>query len=275
MNPEADIHGAKVDQRVRAVAIIPARLDSQRLPRKMLLADTGRCLCVHTALAVRACSDLARVVLATDSPEVAAQARAAEVEVLLTRPDHASGTDRVFEAYESLARKGENAQVIVNVQGDEPDIDPSDLTRLIEAFEDRTTSAATLAAPLPNQAAAADPNVVKVVSSVRGEALYFSRAPIPAVGHARSATSSEEPRFWRHIGVYAFTPAALQRFCSLPRGTLELCENLEQLRWLEAGERMRVVAAARAPHGIDTREDYDRFVARFRAEAHSAPSKTR
>jgi 3-deoxy-manno-octulosonate cytidylyltransferase (CMP-KDO synthetase) len=252
----------------RAVAIVPARLASRRLARKMLLSATGRCLFEHTVENVAASGIFERVVLATDAEEIAGRARAAGIEVVLTRPDHESGTARVAEAA-ALCDAGES-DVLVNVQGDEPELDRQDLARLVAAFGEAAVECATLASPLA-EGDHARPQVVKVVCDARGDALYFSRAPIPyrAAPEGGPAYAREDAGPWqaqarRHIGVYAFRPAALAQFVLLPRGALEALENLEQLRWLEAGRRMRVVAARHVPLGIDTPEDYDAFVQRFR-----------
>ncbi len=253
---------------LRALAIVPARIASRRLPRKMLLSETGRCLFVHTAENVARCPAIERVLVATDSEEVRDRAREAGLEAVLTRADHQSGTDR---AHEALARLGPAGwDVVVNVQGDEPELDPDDLARLVAAFADAMVSAATLAGPLePGDAQRS--GVVKVVRSSAGDALYFSRAPIPfrpaerdPAAHAASGAEPWEALARRHIGVYGFRPEALARFCALPRGALERLENLEQLRWLEAGLAMRVVEARGVPLGIDTLEDYHAFVERLR-----------
>jgi len=260
--------GSRPDGELLALAVIPARLESRRLPRKMLLNRTGTYLFAHTARSVARCPAIARVVLATDSQEVLDAALEADVEALMTRADHASGTDRVFEAFRTLEHAGPEGRpwdVIVNVQGDEPDVDPADLARLIAEFRAPDVSVATLFAAIETDEEVRDTSVVKVVCDAQGDALYFSRAPIPTHVHARSPSSHAAAR--RHIGVYAFRPAALQRFCSLPAGTLEASESLEQLRWLEAGGRMRTVEAAHVPRGIDTEEDYEHFVGRL------APSK--
>ncbi len=250
----------------RALAIIPARLASSRLARKMLLEAQGLPLFAHSVRNAQQSGAFARVVLATDSPEILARARALEIEALLTRADHPSGTDRVHEAWQALKAAGERADVLVNVQGDEPELDPRDLTALVAAFGDPRVRAATLAVPLEDPELAAQPSVVKVVVDRNGDALYFSRAPIPAAGHpgAESGGARHKTVHRRHVGVYAFAPAALEQFCALPRGEYEMRENLEQLRWLEAGERMRVVAATRVPEGIDTQQDFERFVGRLR-----------
>ena len=205
--------------------------------------------------------------VATDSEEVLEAARASDVEARMTRADHPSGTDRVFEAARAIQAETPERpfDVIVNVQGDEPDIDPGDLARLVAVFEDPAVSVATLWGPIRTEEEARDSSIVKLVCDTAGDALYFSRAPIPSRGHARAgAKDSGDARaaLRRHIGVYAFRPAALQRFCALPVGALEASENLEQLRWLEAGGRMRAVEATHVPHGIDTHEDYEDFVRR-------------
>jgi 3-deoxy-manno-octulosonate cytidylyltransferase (CMP-KDO synthetase) len=259
----------------RAVAIIPARLASQRLPRKMLLDETGLPLCVHTARRAASSGALARVVLAADSEEVAAAARAHGIEVVLTPPELASGTDRVHAAYAALAARGEASEVVLNVQGDEPELDPAALGPLVAAFADPAVELATLAAPLGSAAEADAPQVVKVIADARGDALYFSRSLVPArlppAGTAGASARADAPPWLsvarRHLGVYAFRPAALAEFCALPPGRLERLENLEQLRWLEAGRKIRVLETEHVSLGIDTRADYDAFVARERRRA--------
>ena len=231
----------------------------------MLLAETGRCLFLHTADVVRASGAFARVVVATDAPEIAEAARGAGFEALMTRADHRSGTDRVCEAWRALAAQGETADVVVNVQGDEPESAPADLAAVVAAFAPGGIEIATLAAPFSTEEEWKNPSVVKVVCDARGTALYFSRAPIPGRGHGAAPLPPAQLPVRRHIGVYAFTPAALLRCAALAPGRLEAAESLEQLRWLEAGERIHVAAASRAPAGIDTREDYDGFVSRWRA----------
>lgn len=249
----------------RALAIIPARLASTRLPRKMLLEAAGLPLIVHTVRNVSSSGAFARVVVATDDEAIAGAVRAHGHEAVMTRVDHTCGTDRIHEAWQQLEAAGERAELLVNVQGDEPELEPADLASLVRAFDEPGADfgLATLAIPLSDPAGISSPSVVKVVFDRRGRALYFSRAPIPADGHARE--SRAEPGkivHHRHIGVYAFDPAALGQFCSLPRGDYEMRESLEQLRWLEAGYGLRVVLATRAPVGIDTREDFERFAER-------------
>ncbi len=253
----------------RVLAVVPARLGSTRLARKMLLRETGRYLFEHTFHAVARCSSITRVVLATDDEEMLAAAREVGVEARLTDPACPSGTDRVFEAFEALERESGPFDVVINVQGDEPEIDAADLAALVAAFGAREVEAGTLAGPLESEEEAASGAVVKVVCDTRGDALYFSRSVIPSRVHARAGADGLD-RLRRHIGVYAFRPEALRAFRALAVGRLEAAENLEQLRWLEAGRRMRVVEAARVPRGVDTREDYEGFVRRWRAREGSA-----
>jgi 3-deoxy-manno-octulosonate cytidylyltransferase (CMP-KDO synthetase) len=245
---------------LKAAAILPARLHSTRLARKMLLAETGRTLIEHSARNAIASGVFERVVVATDSREIAKALEAAGIEAVMTREDHTSGTDRVREAVRALGLDG--FDVIVNVQGDEPELARADLVQLVGAFSDPKVEFATLCAPLENSADLASPQVVKVVRDAHGDALYFSRAPIPSSSHARKGSKTQGARARRHVGVYAFRPRALERFCELPIGALETAENLEQLRWLEAGGKLRVLDATAAPLGIDTRPEYDAFVAR-------------
>jgi 3-deoxy-manno-octulosonate cytidylyltransferase (CMP-KDO synthetase) len=258
---------------LRAVAILPCRIGSQRLPRKMLLAQTGRCLFEHTALNAAASGVFERVIVATDDGELLARAQAAGLEAVMTRTDHASGTDRIFEAARALGLEG--VDVLVNVQGDEPELAPEDLARLVAAFGEVGVEIATLCGPIASEAEAAQPQVVKVVRDSRGDALYFSRARIPAPSHARAPAGEDLALLRRHVGVYAFRPAALARFCGLGPGRLELAEKLEQLRWLESGGRIRVLETAHVPLGIDTRADYDAFVERIRSRAPCGPPPSR
>ena len=246
---------------LRALAVLPARLASTRLERKVLLDETGLPLFAHTARQVSRCDAIERVLVATDSEQVLEWGTRLDIEVVMTDADHPSGTDRVQEAVEQL---GSAFDVILNVQADEPDVEPEDLRRLVRAFECETVQAATLATPLLSADDLASPNVVKVTRDAQGRALYFSRAPIPCRSHARDTdqVSAGTPLALRHVGVYAYRPDALARFCSLEKGALEVAENLEQLRWLEAGHPMTVVDAEHTPRGIDTREDYDAFVQR-------------
>jgi 3-deoxy-manno-octulosonate cytidylyltransferase (CMP-KDO synthetase) len=263
---------------IRAVAIVPARLGSVRLPRKMLLAESGLPLIVHTLQNVRRCAAFQRIVVAADDAEVVAAVARAGGETVMTRVDHVSGTDRVHEA--ACAIDAASFDVVVNVQGDEPELAPEDLLRLVAVFADRDVEAATLCGRFGDADEARATQTVKVVRDARGNALYFSRSLIPhraddpSRAYARADADPWLEVVRRHIGVYAFRPSALTAFVATPRGVLERLENLEQLRWLEVGRRMRVVEASNVPLGIDTRADYDAFVERVRSGVRSGPSTT-
>lgn len=236
----------------RAVAIVPVRTSSRRLPGKALLAESGKPLFLHTCeQALRArCFDA--VYVATDSPDVVLAAESGGVRCLRTSDRPRTGSERCAEAAAEL-----DAEWIVDLQGDWPEIDPADLERLVLALRETDAPCATLAAPLSDPAKENDPNVVKVVRGLDGRALYFSRCAIPYVRDGASY-----PRL-RHVGVYAFDRTTLLRIPELPSSGLDVAEGLEQLRFLENGIEMLVVTATGQPWGIETRADYDAFLRRI------------
>jgi 3-deoxy-manno-octulosonate cytidylyltransferase (CMP-KDO synthetase) len=264
---EATESRQEIGRAPRALAIVPARLGSTRLPGKMLLRETGRYLFEHTVRNTQTCPAIERVLLATDSQEILDAAAEVGIEALATSDRHVSGTDRVHEAWRVLSERGEGPwDVVVNIQGDEPELPEADLALLVGAFADPAVEIATLCAPLSCQEDALDPSVVKVVVDRSGDALYFSRSAIPSLHHPSRPMHPDSPG-WRglkrHIGGYAFRPHALTRFCELSTGTLEATESLEQLRWLENGGKMRVIQASQLTTGIDTREQYEAFLGRL------------
>ena len=232
-----------------AAAVIPARYASARLPGKPLLAETGKPLIQHVWERVAEAERLTTVVVATDDERIRAAVEGFGGRVVMTRDDHPSGTDRVAEVAEGL-----DADVLVNVQGDEPEIDPADLDRLVARLEGTDDDIATLARPFGADEADtfADPHAVKVVFDAAGRALYFSRSPIP---HGTDPEGG-----WLHLGVYAFRRPALLRFAGAPPSALETRERLEQLRALEMGMTLGVVVTHNDALGIDTEDDYARFV---------------
>ncbi|HEX9794551.1 MAG TPA: 3-deoxy-manno-octulosonate cytidylyltransferase [Planctomycetota bacterium] len=233
------------------VIVVPARRASARLPDKLLLAESGRAVLAHTIERCLAAQVPARVIAAVDGPELAAIAAAAGAEVEFTDPDLPSGTDRVLAA---LARRPE-AQWIVNVQGDEAEIEPEAIDALFGVLAAGGT-AATLAAPFPDELDPTDPAAVKVVADLQGRALYFSRSLVPYQRKPGAAA----PKL--HVGVYAFTRSTLERFGSRVPTPLELAEGLEQLRLLEHGENLAVLDWPHAFASINTRADYDAFLRR-------------
>jgi len=244
----------------RACVVIPARMHSTRLPGKMLLRETGKSLLQHTHEAACRAELPAAVVVATDHEAIADEVRRFGGTAVMTSADHASGADRVAE----VAARTPGFDLFVNVQGDEPEIDPASIDRLIEPFDaDASTPMATLAAPLTDPEKVRDPAVVKVVFDAGGRALYFSRSPIPFVRDAWSATTTgKEPVFHQHLGVYAYRPDLLRLLPGLPPSPLEEAEKLEQLRVLQAGHTIRVGVVPNASSGIDTAGDYAAFVRR-------------
>jgi 3-deoxy-manno-octulosonate cytidylyltransferase (CMP-KDO synthetase) len=230
--------------------LIPARLASTRLPGKPLLDIAGEPMIVHVMRRAQA-ARLGEVVVATDSEVVAACVEKAGGRAVMTRADHASGSDRIFEAL-AVADAQRKSAIIVNVQADLPTIAPSDIAAAIVPLADPAVDIATLAAEITRAQERTDPNVVKLVGTPVGErrlrALYFTRAAAPA---------GEGP-LYHHIGLYAFRRRALERFVALPPAPLEQREKLEQLRALEAGMRIDATIVDSVPLGVDTPADLER-----------------
>lgn len=264
MRPGAVISGMTHDQTTppaaRSYLVIPARLASSRLPRKLLLAETGKPLVQHTYEAARRARRAGGLCVAADHEEIAAAVRAFGGQVRMTSPECASGTDRVAE----VAREMPDVDIFVNVQGDEPELAGATIDRVIELLEgDPQSVMATLATPIRRREQLDDPACVKVVCSAAGRALYFSRSAIP---HARNwddrLLSDDPPHFWQHVGLYAYRRDFLLHIAGQPRTPLEKLENLEQLRVLEAGYGIAVGVVDEPTVGIDTPADYRAFVAR-------------
>jgi 3-deoxy-manno-octulosonate cytidylyltransferase (CMP-KDO synthetase) len=243
------------------VAIIPARYASTRLPGKPLLAETGMPLIWHVVEAARKARKLDRVIVATDDRRIADVVDQFGGEVALTRDDHPSGTDRVAE----VAARLPQAAIIVNLQGDEPEIEGEALDRVVELLEaDPSAPMATLCTPITETETYLDPACVKVVCASNGRALYFSRSPIP---YHRDGAPAPGTIAHLHLGLYAYRREFLMELATLPPSPLELAEKLEQLRVLELGRPIALGVVPHATPGIDTPEDYRRFVERWRSRA--------
>lgn len=233
---------------MQAIGIIPARYASSRFPGKPLALILGKPMFWHVARRAAACPDISRVVLATDDTRILAAAGEWGVEAVMTSPDHASGTDRILEAAEALGLDDE--QIVVNIQGDEPALDPGMLTQLLGPFHGPSgadVQVTTLAREI-EAAKATRTDTVKAVVAANGRALYFSRQPVP---HC----SGENGTYWAHIGLYAFRARALRGFSRLGPSPLERREQLEQLRLLEAHVPIHVVPTSLVCHGVDRPED--------------------
>jgi 3-deoxy-manno-octulosonate cytidylyltransferase (CMP-KDO synthetase) len=245
--------------------VIPARLAATRLPGKPLADIHGRPMIVHVWLGAIAAA-IGPVLVAAAEPAIAKAVEAAGGKALLTRPDHASGSDRIWEAVEQFDA-GARHDVIVNLQGDLPAIDPAAIRRVLEPLAEPAVDIATLAVEIRSEDERDNPNVVKVVAALGEDrpiarALYFTRTRCPP---------GAGPHF-HHIGIYAYRRAALARFVALPPGRLERRENLEQLRALEAGLRIDVALVDTVPLGVDTPEDLARARALLQPKHTSKPS---
>ncbi|MBX9584597.1 MAG: 3-deoxy-manno-octulosonate cytidylyltransferase [Gemmataceae bacterium] len=244
---------------MRVAVVIPARYASSRLPGKPLLRETGKYLIQHVYEQASRAKCAGLVVVATDDDRIRAAVESFGGHAVMTRADHPSGTDRVAEVAAKLG-----SDVIVNVQGDEPQIDPAAIDRLAGLLADPTADMATLAVPLPDRNSYLSPNVVKVVCDDRGRALYFSRSPVPFVRDGEPDFAARPARFLQHLGVYAYRRNFLLRLAAAPPHPLEEAEKLEQLRVLGTGGTIGVGVVAHAHRGIDTPADYAAFVRAYR-----------
>ena len=228
---------------MKVICVIPARYGSKRFPGKPLASETGKPLIQHVYEAAAGAKTIDAVLVATDDDRIRAAVEKFGGRAVMTRPDHPCGTNRVAEAAAAF---------------------PGLLDRLVKAIQNPaphdSVEAVTVAGPLRPEEVN-DPNSVKVVLGRSGDALYFSRAPIPC---ARDGEADRRAPLLKHFGVYAYETAALRDYAAMPQTPLELTEKLEQLRWLENGRRMRVLITDRRPAGIDTPEDYAAFAARYR-----------
>ena len=235
-----------MEKEYKCYGIIPARYGSTRFPGKPLAEIAGKPMFFHVYERAIKCSQLTKVVLATDDERILSAAKALNVPVIMTRKDHPSGTDRVLEAAQLLNLPDDS--IIVNIQGDEPLLAPAMLTELVGPFTSENIEVTTLARMI-GQNEAGNINQVKVVFSKTGNALYFSRLPIPCY------RNGQEEMFFGHIGLYAFRMNALRKFVTLGPSRLEIAEKLEQLRLLENDIPVRVVVTAHKSTGVDCPED--------------------
>jgi 3-deoxy-manno-octulosonate cytidylyltransferase (CMP-KDO synthetase) len=235
--------------KARILVLIPARMAATRLPGKPLLDIAGLPMIVHVLRRAEA-AQIGRVAVATDTPEIATVVKAHGFEAVMTRPEHPSGSDRIYEALEKLDPRRE-AEIVINLQGDFPTITPDNIRDVLPPLADPDVDIATLAAEIHTEEENTAPSVVKAIGSPIGgrrlRALYFTRATAPY---------GDGPRY-HHIGLYAYRRAALERFVGLPPSALERQEKLEQLRALEAGMRIDVAIVDTVPLGVDTPEDLE------------------
>jgi 3-deoxy-manno-octulosonate cytidylyltransferase (CMP-KDO synthetase) len=256
----------------KAVVIIPARYASTRLPGKALLDIDGKPMICWVAERAMEARNVARVIVATDDERIADVVRSAGFEAVMTRSDHASGTDRLAEVAETL----EVPDIIVNLQGDEPLISAETIERAIEASHDESVGIVTTWEAIENAADVLNPDVVKIVVDNEGRALYFSRSPVPYPREAvrkhvtLEAALRNEPgllgQFRKHTGLYVYRKEVLLEFTRWPQSELERTECLEQLRALEHGVKVKAIEASTPSIGVDTKEDLERVRASIEKE---------
>ncbi|MFQ5956666.1 MAG: 3-deoxy-manno-octulosonate cytidylyltransferase [Candidatus Brocadiales bacterium] len=248
---------------MKAYAVIPARYGSTRLPGKLILPEakavTGMHIIEHVYCRVKDAETIEDVVVATDDQRIYDVVKGFGGCVKMTSAEHNSGTERVAEVAKELA-----ADIIVNVQGDEPEIRPEMVDTVVSTLsEDHKAAMATLANPILSTNELNDPNAVKVVIDNNGYAIYFSRSPIPHSEHSGDETLGQET-FFKHLGIYAYRRDFLINYASLTPSKLEKVERLEQLRAISNGYKIRVSVTPHSCHGIDTPEDFKRFLAKYR-----------
>lgn len=241
---------------MKVLGVIPARYESTRFPGKPLVNIRGKSMIARVYERCRQAKTLDQVVVATDDQRIFDHVRSFGGEVMMTSKSHRSGTDRCAE----VAAEHSEVEIVVNIQGDEPFIDPNQIDQLVQLFDGvSTVDIATLAKKIDSEEAMMDPNIVKVVFNKQAQALYFSRSTIPFVRNLASSQWLRHHDFYKHIGIYAFKNEVLQACAKLPQGRLEIMESLEQLRWLEAGYNISVGLTKLETMGIDTPEDLEKF----------------
>ncbi|NET33443.1 MAG: 3-deoxy-manno-octulosonate cytidylyltransferase [Cyanothece sp. SIO1E1] len=241
---------------MKVLGVIPARYESTRFPGKPLVNIQGKSMIARVYERCRQAKMLDEVIVATDDQRIYDHVKSFGGEVMMTSKSHRSGTDRCAE----VAAEHREVEFVVNIQGDEPFIDPNQIDQLVKLFDGSSTvDIATLAKKIDSEEALMDPNIVKVVFNKQAEALYFSRSTIPFVRNLASGQWLRHHDFYKHIGIYAFRNKVLQECAKLPQGKLEIMESLEQLRWLEAGYNISVGLTKLETMGIDTPEDLEKF----------------
>jgi 3-deoxy-manno-octulosonate cytidylyltransferase (CMP-KDO synthetase) len=247
---------------MKKVIVIPARLDSSRLPKKVLLDLKGKTVIQRVYEQCLRVKNIDGVYIATDSSEIEEVCRSFTNHIIFTKSTHQSGTDRIGEAVAGI-----DCDVVLNVQGDEPFIDPNLIEELVNSFNDDQVSMASAMSKIENIKDLQDPNVVKVVVDTQNNAIYFSRAPIPFPrDHQEIIHSNEELKnhnFFRHIGIYGYRKDFLAKYIEMDQTNLEKLEKLEQLRVIENGFKIKMIEAATSLTGIDTLEDYEEALKKY------------
>jgi 3-deoxy-manno-octulosonate cytidylyltransferase (CMP-KDO synthetase) len=243
-----------------AIGIIPARYASTRFPGKPLVPINGVSMIERVYRQASLCARLSGVIVATDDNRILEHVKAFGGRVMLTSDTHRSGTDRIAEVVQRLAEKGERYNVAINIQGDEPFIQPSQIEKVVEIFHNPSAELGTLIKLIEKSEDIFDQNIVKVVTDGQGKALYFSRSPIPFVRNSISDNWLNENKFYKHIGIYGYRTDTLKEITALPLSPLEVAESLEQLRWLYNGYAIFTRVTDIETIGIDTPDDLSKLI---------------
>lgn len=239
------------------LGVIPARYASTRFPGKPLIDIQGKSMIQRVYGQAMKAKSLKKVIVATDDERIAHHVKRFGGEYVMTRPDHVSGTDRCFEA---LQNSGGNYKYVINIQGDEPFIDPSQINLLADTLKDGNTELATLVIPVDSHELLFNKGEVKVTVNNKMEALYFSRSVIPHIKGIDPKEWHQHFNYYRHVGMYAYRSDLLEELTKLKPSALEKAESLEQLRWLENGFKIKVAVTTHDSHCIDTPEDVERVL---------------
>jgi 3-deoxy-manno-octulosonate cytidylyltransferase (CMP-KDO synthetase) len=245
------------------IGIIPSRFASSRFPGKPLAEILGKTMIQRVYEQAVASKSLSRVIVATDDDRIADEVRRFGGEVQMTRSDHPSGTDRCAEVVQLLGDEIQEDGVIINIQGDEPFIDPAQIDLLCGCFDAYEVQLGTLVRQFSNGEEILSPNAIKVVRDLSGYALYFSRLPIPFERDSRQGVLPDSHKHLQHIGLYGYRARTLLEIAKLPTSSLEMIEKLEQLRWLENGYKIKTALSEHESWSVDTPDDLKKIYARF------------
>ena len=238
---------------MKSVGIIPSRYASTRFPGKPLADINGKTMIRRVYEQAKLSHSLSAIFVATDDQRIMNEVESFGGNVIMTSPNHPSGTDRCFEALEKIGK--EKYDVVVNIQGDEPFIHAEQINKVVKSFDNKEVQISTLAHKISDRRDLVNPSLVKIARKTNGEALYFSRSPIPFIREARTEDWTTYFSFLKHIGIYAYRSRVLEEIVKLPPSSLEKAESLEQLRWLENGYNIMVEITHHESFPIDTPED--------------------
>jgi 3-deoxy-manno-octulosonate cytidylyltransferase (CMP-KDO synthetase) len=243
---------------LKAVGIIPARFNSTRFPGKPLADIKGKTMIRRVYEQAEKSHSLSGVFVATDDERIVAEVNSFGGNAIMTSPKHQSGTDRCYEVLEKIGK--DKYEIVVNIQGDEPFIHPEQIDKVVKCFHKETVQISTLGHLIADSRDLINPGIVKIARNVNGEALYFSRSPIPYIRDANNADWTKLYPYLKHIGIYAYRSDVLEKIVKLPTSSLEKVESLEQLRWLENGYSIMVEITDKESFPVDYPEDLKRFI---------------